>query len=145
MMVMMGCSLCGSAFKYPTLAFISTYQKKVFTRNEKGIPKKFEEPVHNFEDAETSVEDADTSPSCKKDINGLRFAPSCDAKCFIGDKRCTHKNWFNVELNHVETMLRFPLCGGITAFAKSICATRFSTLLSCLPLLILTLVVMNAV
>ena len=42
-------SLWGSAFKYPTLAFISTYQKMVFTRNEKGNPKKFEEPVHNFE------------------------------------------------------------------------------------------------
>ncbi len=25
-----------------------------------------------------------------------RFAPSCDAKCFNGNKRCAHKNWFNV-------------------------------------------------
>jgi hypothetical protein len=101
-------SLWGSAFKYPTLAFISTYRKKVFTRNEKGNPEKFEEPVNNFEDADTSPEDADTSPSSKKDINGLRFAPSCNATCFIGDKRCAHKNWFNVELNHVEDYVAFP-------------------------------------
>ncbi len=60
--------LWGSAFKYPSLAFISTYQKKVFTRNVEGNPKKFEATVNNFEDAETSPEDADISPSSKKDI-----------------------------------------------------------------------------
>jgi hypothetical protein len=53
-------------------------------------------------------EDADTSPSSKRDINGLRFAPSCIAKCFIGDKICAHKNWFNVELNHVGDNVAFP-------------------------------------
>jgi hypothetical protein len=31
----------GSAFKYPSLAFVSTYQKKVITSNERGNTKKF--------------------------------------------------------------------------------------------------------
>jgi hypothetical protein len=38
-------SFGGSVFKYPSRAFISTYQKRVMTSNEKGNTKKFQEPV----------------------------------------------------------------------------------------------------
>jgi len=72
-------SLWGSAFKYPSLAFVSTYRKKVLTRNEGGNTKKFQEPVQLHLDTK-KFEEADITASSKQDVNGLRFAPSCNSK-----------------------------------------------------------------
>jgi hypothetical protein len=101
-------SLWGSAIKYPSLAFVSTYQKKVITDNERGNTKMFQEPVQLHLNDTKKFEEADTSASSKQDMNGLRFTPSCISKCFIGDQRCAHKNWFRVELNHAGDYVAFP-------------------------------------
>ena len=73
-------SLWGSAFKYPFLAFVSTYRKKVLPRNEGGNTKKFQEPVQLHLNDTKKFEEADTSASSKQDMNRLRFAPSCNSK-----------------------------------------------------------------
>ncbi len=101
-------SLWGSAFKYPSLAFVSTYRKKVLTRNEGGNTKKFQEPVQLLLYDTKKFEEADTTASSKQYMNGLRFTPSCDSKCFIGDKRCAHTDFFRVELNNVGDYVAFP-------------------------------------
>jgi hypothetical protein len=94
--------LWGSVFRYPSLAFVSTYQKKLVTSNEGGHTKTlFQQDKNKFEVAETTA-------SSNKDVNGLRFAPSCDTKCFIGEERCAHEDYFRVELNNVGDYVAFP-------------------------------------
>jgi hypothetical protein len=84
------------------------YQKMVLTRNERGNTKKFQEPVQlHLYDTKKS-EEADTTASSKQYMNGVRFAPSCNSKCNIGDKRCAHKHFFWVELNNVGDYVAFP-------------------------------------
>ena len=65
-------TLWGSAFRYPSLAFVSTYRKKVLTSNEGGNTKKFQEPVQLHLNNTKKFEEADTSASSKQDMNGLR-------------------------------------------------------------------------
>ena len=114
-------SLWGSAFKYPSLAFVSTYQKKVLTRNEGGNTKKFQELVQlHLYDTKKS-EEADTTASSKQYMSGVRFAPSCNSKCFIGDQRCAHTDFFRVELNNFGDYVAFPALWwhhGICDFAQ---------------------------
>jgi hypothetical protein len=43
-----------------------------------------------------------------KEVDHDFVVDSCDSKCFIGDKRCGHKNWFRAELNHVGDYVAFP-------------------------------------
>ncbi len=87
-------SLWGSAFKYPSLAFVSTYQKKVLTSNEGGNTKTLQEPDTK------KFEEADTTASSKQDVNRLRFVSSCISKCFIGEERCAHIDYFRVGWHH---------------------------------------------
>ena len=58
-------SLWGSAFKYPFLAFVSTYRKKVLPRNEGGNTKKFQELVQLHLYDTKKFEEADTTATSK--------------------------------------------------------------------------------
>ena len=135
--------LWGLVYKFPSLAFISTFQKKLLTSYEGEETKKVTQAV--------------ISPHSMQDENGISFAPSCESKCFIRDKRCAHEDLFRVELNKVGQYVVFPSVwwnhGYINIYSSDnifftvqfIHPTTFSSLRSCFPLLDQTLVVPKAV
>jgi hypothetical protein len=84
----------GLAYKFSSLAFVSTFQKKLLTSNEGNDTDKVKEAV--------------TTASSIQDENGIRFAQSCESKCFIGEKRCAHGDLFRVELSQVGEFVVFP-------------------------------------
>ena len=86
--------LWGLVYKFPSLAFVSTFQKKPLTSYE-GIDTKM-------------VTQAVTTASSVQDEIGIRFAPSCESKCFIGDEMCAHADLFRIELNQVRQYVVFP-------------------------------------
>ena len=87
--------LWGLVYKHPSLAFVTTFRNQVLKTCEGNDTKKVTQSVT-------------TTSSDVHDKNGIRFAPSCESKCFIGDEKCAHEDLFRVELNQVGQYVVFP-------------------------------------
>ena len=88
--------LWGLVYKHPSLAFVSTFRNQVLKTCEGNDTKKVTQAA------------VTTTPCYEQDENGIRFAPSCESKCFIGEERCAHEDVFRVELNQVGQYVVFP-------------------------------------
>jgi IS30 family transposase len=88
--------LWGLVYKHPSLAFVSAFQKKVLLTTCEG------------NDTKKVTQAVTTTPCDVQDENGIRFAPSCESKCFIGGERCDHQDLFRVGINQIGQYVVFP-------------------------------------